>query len=92
MDFVGEMLKELDRAKKHGKFHSLHEAYAVILEEVDELWEIVRRKREDRDSAALRQELIQIAAMAYKASLSLGLESGIQVDGYSHPDCAHKLG
>lgn len=31
--------------KKWGDYNSLHEAYAVLLEEVDELWEIVRQKQ-----------------------------------------------
>ena len=63
---------ELSRAQNHGKtFLSAHEAYAVLLEEVEVFWEIVRQKRKDRDAGTLREELIQIAAMAVKAILSL---------------------
>lgn len=64
--------REVERARRHGeRFASLHEAYAVILEELDELWEIARMKRRDRDAIEIRSELIQIAAMAVKAVQSL---------------------
>jgi hypothetical protein len=54
--------EEIGRARsKFPAFHSQHEAYAVILEELDEFWEKVRR---DEDG---RQELIQVAAMAVAA-------------------------
>jgi hypothetical protein len=62
---------ELHHAKKHGSFPSLHEAYAVILEELDEVWDIVKLKKCKRDKEALRKELIQVAAMAIKAIHSL---------------------
>jgi hypothetical protein len=63
-----EIEKEVERASKHGvQFASLHEAYAVILEELDEVWDITRLKRKDRNAAELREEFIQIAAMAVKA-------------------------
>ena len=50
----------------HGGFSSAHEMYAVLMEEVDELWDIVRQKKESRNMADLEKELIQIAAMAVK--------------------------
>jgi hypothetical protein len=37
------------------------------LEELDEVWDITRLKRKDRNAAELRTEFIQIAAMAVKA-------------------------
>ncbi len=33
--------------EKYGHFHSTHEIYAVLLEEVDEFWEVVKRKTLD---------------------------------------------
>jgi len=58
--------------KQHGAtFASAHEAYGVILEEVEEFWEIVKLKRCKRDRSAMRRELIQIAAMAVKALASM---------------------
>jgi hypothetical protein len=59
----------------HGVMASAHEGYAVILEELDELWEQVRQKRADRDRAwMMRHEAMQIAAMAVK--FMLGIEAG----------------
>lgn len=63
---------EIQAARRHGStFASLHEAYAVILEELDEVWDIARQKRMDRDRAELYKELVQIAAMAIKAINSM---------------------
>jgi glutamyl-tRNA reductase len=68
LNLLRDIHLEVERANMHGaRFASLHEAYAVILEELDEVWDIARQKRRDRDSEALRKELIQIAAMAVKA-------------------------
>lgn len=59
---------ELARAKTHGDhFNNLHEAYAVLLEEVDEVWDITKQKQKLRDPIELRKELVQVAAMAIKA-------------------------
>jgi hypothetical protein len=64
--------EEVERAKMHGEsFASLHEAYAVIAEELDELWDITRRKRCNRNASDIRKELVQIGAMAVKAMQSL---------------------
>ncbi len=72
IDPVTAIIEEVERAKRHGKaFASLHEAYAVILEEVDEVWDITRQKRCLRNELELRKELIQIAAMALKALASM---------------------
>jgi len=59
---------ELTRALRlHGPMHSAHEAYSVLLEEVDEFWEEVRKKTAKRSRERMREELIQIAAMAVRA-------------------------
>ena len=71
-DLTEEIDDELHSAKKHGTtFASLHEGYAVILEELDEIWDVTRQKKMDRDRNALRKEFIQLAAMAVKAIHSL---------------------
>jgi hypothetical protein len=69
----GDIHSELIRSMKlyECEFNSLHEAYAVILEEVDELWANTRKKRKDRSATAIHDELIQIAAMAVKAIASM---------------------
>ncbi len=55
-------------------FNSLHEAYAVIKEELDEFWEVVKlnqQKNPDRIEDA-RKEAIQIAAMALGVLVEFG--------------------
>lgn len=50
---------------------SAHEGYAVLLEEVDELWDHVRTKQKDRDLASMREEAIQVAAMAIRFAVDV---------------------
>lgn len=70
--FFAEIDAEVLRAEKWGKkFASLHEACAVILEEYEEVWEICRQKRGNRDPQYLEKELIQLAAMTLKALRSM---------------------
>jgi hypothetical protein len=45
-------------------FHSVHEGYAVILEELDELWSEAKAK--EVDPVKLRTEAIHVAAMALR--------------------------
>ncbi len=61
-----EFMAELDRARsKHPKpFNSSHEGYAVILEELEEAWEEI--KKQERSNAKVRKELIQVGAMAIR--------------------------
>lgn len=63
-DVAGEIVQEYLRARaKHPTgMHSPHEGYGVLLEEVDELWDEVKRR--EVDPAAMRKEAIQVAAMA----------------------------
>lgn len=63
---LSEVAAELRRATaKFGPMASPHEAYAVILEELDEFWLAVKVKGISREDA--RAELIQTAAMAIRA-------------------------
>jgi hypothetical protein len=57
---------ELKKAtERYGPFSSGHEGWAVIKEELDELWEEVRRYPAT-DLEAMRKEAIQVAAMAIR--------------------------
>jgi len=58
---------ELLRARKnHGPQTSYHEGYAILLEEVDELWDEVRKKGSNRNHNDTLMELVQIATCAQK--------------------------
>lgn len=62
---------ELLRAtEKFGRFASAHEGYAVILEEMDELWAEIKAK-DGYSSGRLRKEAIQVAAMALRFLIDL---------------------
>ena len=64
---AGAALQELQRASSlHKPFNSAHEGYAVILEELDELWEEVRKNGARRSPEKMRDEAIQVAAMAMR--------------------------
>jgi len=44
-DIINDVLEEVAAAeKKYPSFRSSHEGYAIIKEELDELWDEVRRK------------------------------------------------
>jgi len=56
-------IHEAERAKKkyNRNFASNHEAYGVILEELDELWDEIKKKNPDKEK--MRTEATQTAAM-----------------------------
>ena len=72
-EFLEEVRDAVLRARvEHRKnMASPHDAYGVILEEVDEFWDEVKAKTVDR--VAMRIELIHIAAMACRAAVDLEL-------------------
>ncbi len=61
LDEILELVKweSLRAHEKYGNFKSKHEAYAVIMEESEELWETIRKKQPDERT---REEAIQVAA------------------------------
>lgn len=67
---------ETARAANKDRFHSAHEAYAVLLEEVREFEAEVFKKPIMRSNSGMLHELIQIAAMAQRAAEDLGLITG----------------
>jgi hypothetical protein len=70
-----EVRAELDRATaRFWGFHNAHEGYAVILEELDELWDLVKLKSDERTPEqlrAMRKEAKQVAAMAIRFMLEV---------------------
>lgn len=63
--------------EKYGAFNSTHEGYAVLKEEVEELWDVIKQNTERRygtsewKTKALIPELIQIAAVAQRMAIEL---------------------
>ena len=49
---------------EHGGFASFHEGYAVLKEEVEELWAEIKANGANRDRRRIHDEAIQVAAMA----------------------------
>ena len=68
-----EVAMELLRAKGlfPDYFHNQHEGYAVILEEVDELWQEIKKNQHNYDLPAQRKEAIQAAAMLVRFVVEL---------------------
>lgn len=67
-----DVSEELDKAlRKHPKFASAHEGWAVIREEVDELWDEVKVRQAKRRRDKMRKEAIQVAAMALRFALEV---------------------
>lgn len=63
LDAIATAYDELERAQeKFPPFNSAHEGYAVILEEMDELWQEVKHGTKKRQ----REEAVQVAAMALR--------------------------
>lgn len=65
-EFLAAVMAEYTSARlKFPAFHSTHEAYAVMLEELEEYWELC--KKNSYRGYEYREELIQLAAMCYSA-------------------------
>ncbi len=60
---VSAIIEELQRSTdKYGPFKSTHEAYGVLREEVDELWDACKANK----LFEMEAEAIQVAAMALR--------------------------
>ena len=67
-----DVLEELAEATlKHGSFHSAREGFAVLMEEVDELWDEVKCSNNTTNPLLLRNEAKQVAAMALRFMIDL---------------------
>lgn len=69
---VLEVVEELVEARKrYPAMNSSHEGWAVIYEELDELWDECRVKTDEHRYMAMRKEARQIAAMAIRFMLDV---------------------
>lgn len=57
---------ELQRAQVWPAMNSAHEGYAVLAEEVDELWDHVKVKQGERNIPEMTYEAVQVATMALR--------------------------
>ncbi|MEN6567173.1 MAG: hypothetical protein ABFC57_12835 [Veillonellales bacterium] len=65
-----EVIEELEKAiKNHVPMNSAHEGYAVIKEELDELWDEVKKRNPDPE--LLRMEARQVAAMGIRFMIDI---------------------
>jgi hypothetical protein len=66
-----EISNELERATRaYGPFNSPHEGYAVILEELDEMWDEIKANNFNRS----KEEVIQVAAMCVRYLMDIRTE------------------
>lgn len=75
LDLIFKRIKEeyLSASLKFPAFASAHEGYAVILEELDELWENVKLNQKNISRKKLMiDEAIQVAAMAIRFIIDAG--------------------
>jgi len=69
---IGHVHNELIRATEmNGPFNSAHEGYAVILEELDELFDEIKKKSKDRSAEKMFDEAIQVAAMGIRFAMDI---------------------
>ena len=65
------VVAELNSAnEKFPMFNSPHEGYAVIKEEMDELWDEIKNNKYPMSSMKQKVEAIQVGAMAIKFLMS----------------------
>ena len=67
MNIYRAIEKEVESARsKYPSLNSNHEGYAVIKEEVDELWDLIKASKLCVADEGMKKECIQIAAMAIR--------------------------
>ena len=68
---IDEALKQIENeylraTDLYPNLHSNHEAYAVIKEEFDELWDAIKKNKGTKGNKQIKTELIQIGAMVIR--------------------------
>ncbi len=72
LEALGLVEQELLRAMQlHDSMTSAHHGYAVILEELDELWDEVKKRSSIRDLDHMWREAIQVAAMGLRFAIDV---------------------
>lgn len=60
-----------DATKNNYSMVSPHEGFAILQEEVEELWEEIKKKPSERSVEKMRKEATQVAAMAIRFMIDL---------------------
>jgi hypothetical protein len=69
---VTKIIEEMGRAtREYGAFRSTHEGYAVIKEELEELWEEIKKN----NAVNVNAEALQLAAMTLKFLVDFGFDN-----------------
>lgn len=73
MEDIFNLIEEevLGAKKNWPPFNSAHEGFAVLKEEVDELWDHVKTNQKKRYILDMKAEAIQVAAMAVRFALEV---------------------
>jgi len=72
--FPERVREELETARENYEpFNSHHEGWAILQEEVEELWEEVKKKPSKRDPQKILSECVQVSAMAQRMAEDMGL-------------------
>lgn len=82
-DFAHLVQRELERQEKSfpgRKVASMHEAYGVLLEEVDEFWDEVKKKPTKRVPSEVLTELVQISAYCSRIAVELAIMDAAEED------------
>ncbi len=75
---IAMVYDEVLRAQNWPAMNSAHEGFAVLAEEVDELWDEVKVRQPDRDLAKMTKEATQAAAMAVRFLVDVCNESRVR--------------
>ena len=68
------MEKEMTSVRSRGHCcKSWHEGYGLMLEEVDEFWDEVKKRPKARDRVNALRELVQIATLCERIAIDLAL-------------------
>jgi hypothetical protein len=71
-EILKQICAETNRAQDlYPQLNSSHEGYAVIREELDELWDLIKQAKHGRCTENMRYEAVQVAAMAVRFILDL---------------------
>ena len=73
--FVLDMAEQLALNEQAAHFNTLHEAWAFMRARLDAVFEIARQPPQARNGEALRQEVIQLAALTWQTARDGGFES-----------------